>query len=192
MLFKKKYLDGIKGGKISLAFRKWKKPTVKKGSLLKTDVCQVEIQSIKEVTLSKISEVEALKAGYTSLSELTDLLETVKEGSIYRIEVGYHSPDPRIELRSKNELTDEEFVQLKKKLERLDQYSKSGNWTREVLEAVRDHPHLKALDLAEILGREKEWLKLNIRKLKNLGLTISHNPGYELSPLGKAYLKGFQ
>ena len=70
----------------------------------------------------------------------------------------------------------------------MDQYSKTGVWTREVLEAVRDHPHLKALDLAEILGREKEWLKLNIRKLKNLGLTISHNPGYELSPLGKAYL----
>lgn len=37
-------------------------------------------------------------------------------------------------------------------------------------------------------GFEKEWLKLNIRKLKNLGLTISHNGGYELPLLGSEYL----
>lgn len=126
MLFKKHHLEGIKAGSITLAFRKWKKPTVKKGSLLKTAIGQVEIQSIKEVPLSKISEAEAFKAGFASLSELIELLETVKEGNIYRIEVGYHFPDPRIELRSKDELTDEEFYELKKKLERLDQYSKTG------------------------------------------------------------------
>lgn len=45
------------------------------------------------------------------------------------------------------------------------------------------------MDLAAITGFEKIWLKLNIRKLKNLGLTISHEIGYELSPLGKLYLK---
>ncbi|MEM7550324.1 MAG: hypothetical protein AAF363_11640 [Bacteroidota bacterium] len=39
------------------------------------------------------------------------------------------------------------------------------------------------------MSREKEWLKLNIRKLKNLGLTISHNPRYEISPLGIAYIE---
>ncbi|WP_294276703.1 hypothetical protein [uncultured Chryseobacterium sp.] len=38
-------------------------------------------------------------------------------------------------------------------------------------------------------GFEKEWLKLNIRKLKNMGLTISHTVGYEISPLGSEYLK---
>jgi hypothetical protein len=43
-------------------------------------------------------------------------------------------------------------------------------------------------DEAKKTGFEKAWLKINIRKLKNLGLTISHNPGYTLSPRGKAYL----
>ena len=38
-------------------------------------------------------------------------------------------------------------------------------------------------------GFEKEWLKLNIRKLKNLGLTISHNVGYRLSPLGEHFIE---
>ena len=41
---------------------------------------------------------------------------------------------------------------------------------------------LPAGDLAKKADAEKEWLKINVRKLKNLGLTISHQPGYELSP----------
>jgi hypothetical protein len=44
-------------------------------------------------------------------------------------------------------------------------------------------------DLATKLSRERMWLKLNIRKLKNMGLTISHDVGYEISPLGREVLK---
>ena len=36
------------------------------------------------------------------------------------------------------------------------------------------------------LGREKEPLKGDVRKLKDLGLTESLNPGYRLSPRGTA------
>jgi len=38
------------------------------------------------------------------------------------------------------------------------------------------------------VGLEKEVFKNDVRKLKRIGLTISHSPGYELSPRGKAYL----
>ena len=31
-------------------------------------------------------------------------------------------------------------------------------------------------------------MKVDIRKLKSLGLTISHDVGYELAPRGQAYL----
>lgn len=47
---------------------------------------------------------------------------------------------------------------------------------------------MKSADLAVITKKEKEWLKLNVRKLKGLGLTISHEPGYSLSPRGEVYL----
>jgi hypothetical protein len=43
--------------------------------------------------------------------------------------------------------------------------------------------------LALELGREKEWLKGSVRKLKNLGLTISLGTGYRISPRGAAYLE---
>ena len=55
--------------------------------------------------------------------------------------------------------------------------------------AIAEHPHLAAAELAERTGFDKEWLKLQVRKLKNLGLTISHHPGYELSPRGRVVLR---
>ena len=188
MLFKQSHLNGIKSGKISLAFRKWKKPTVKKGSLVKTSVGQIEITSVDEIKLNQISDKDAAKAGYDK-QDLIELLDSIADGTIYKIGVRYHSVDPRIKLRSQKGLTEEEFKAVKEKLERLDAYSKQGPWTINVLKVIRDHPELRAADLAIKTGKEKDWLKPNIRKLKNLGLTISHDVGYSLSPLGEVLLK---
>lgn len=38
------------------------------------------------------------------------------------------------------------------------------------------------------MGQELPDFKLNVRKLKNLGLTISLGTGYRLSPRGEAFL----
>ena len=56
-----------------------------------------------------------------------------------------------------------------------------------VLGVIDEHPRTRAGDLAPIFGRELQPFKLDVRKLKNLGLTISHEIGYELSPRGRAY-----
>ena len=42
--------------------------------------------------------------------------------------------------------------------------------------------------LADVLGRERFALKTDIRKLKGLGLTLSLEVGYEISPRGQAFL----
>ena len=189
MLFKQIHLKGIKKGAVSLAFRKWKTPRVRKGSIIKTAVGQIEIQDISEIELENISPQDALNAGHENLSELTNLLNSRKEGNLYKIWIKYHSPDPRIELRNQTELAPEEIEKIKSKLGRFDKYSKEGNWTLQVLKAIKENPKLKALELAKKTGRQKDWLKLNIRKLKNLGLTISHQQGYTLSPRGKIVLE---
>ena len=49
-------------------------------------------------------------------------------------------------------------------------------------------PAIRAGDLADEVGRERLAFKADVRKLKNLGLTISLGVGYELSPRGHAYL----
>jgi len=188
MLFKQIDLHQIKARNISLAFRKWKRPLVKKGTLVKTSIGQIEILDISEVYQENISHKEAKSAGYKGLADLTGVLNAIEEGSIYKIWVKYHSPDPQIKMREQTKLSDEEFNQIKLKLERLDRYSRQGKWILNILQAIRDNPKLRAQDLAVKTGKQKDWLKPNIRKLKYLGLTVSHEVGYTISPRGMIIL----
>ena len=192
MLFKQEHLQGIQSGTITKAFRKWAKPLVKNGSQIKTSAGIVEVIAIAKCEWSEIGEIDAVQAGYHDLKSLTDVLNKIPVGDIFCIRVRYKSADPRLELREQTILSEEELELLKNKVARLDQFSKQGSWTMLLLNAIRNHPKLKAADLAKKTGKEKDWLKLNIRKLKNLGLTISYEPGYTLSPLGMYFLDQIQ
>lgn len=189
MLFKEKHLQGIRSGEISLAFRKWKKPAVKTGSLIKTSIGLVEIKAVSEIDASEITNKDAMNAGFISLEEMFQLLNKTEQGVIYKIHVHYIDEDPRIALRENINPEDAELQEITSKLECLDCYSKQGNWTLEILKLIDQNPTLRAADLAQRTKWEKEWLKLNIRKLKNIGLTISHEVGYSISPLGEKYLE---
>ena len=189
MLFKEKDLDGIKSGKISLSFRNWKKLSVNVGSEIKTSVGVIKIGSIREVQLSDITDEDAIAAGFASAKSLTGLLMSQKEGQIYKIAVSFLKENQTIELRASSIINEEQFNEIKAALDNLDKFSKVGKWTTKTLLAIKGNPKMKAADLAVIAKKEKEWLKLNVRKLKALGLTISHEPGYTLSPTGDAYLE---
>ena len=102
--------------------------------------------------------------------------------------MGYAGADPRIALRETDALSIPELDALVTRLQRLDVRSVSGPWTARVLGLIESHPDVAARVLAEHLGCERDWLKPNVRKLKNLGLTISHDPGYILSSRGRVVL----
>lgn len=189
MLFKTVHLQGIRSGKVNLAFRKWQKPSVKMGTLLHTSIGLVEIKSIEVVREIDINNEDALNAGYKSKDELLKSLPNKTPGEIFKIAVNFYSEDPRINLREQTELSEQELADLINKLDRLDRYSKEGAWTRKILQTIKSNPALHAIGIAKLTGFQKEWLKPNIRKLKNLGLTISHTVGYELSPKGQVVLK---
>jgi hypothetical protein len=57
-----------------------------------------------------------------------------------------------------------------------------------VLTAIGERPGTPAVELAASFGREKMPFKLDVRKLKELGLTESLRPGYRLSPRGESVL----
>ena len=185
MLFKVKQLQGIKSGAISLAFRKWKQARVKAGSKLKTAVGVLEVKDISKTSIDSITEADAKAAGFENRAALLKILKKVTEGHIYRIEIAFFSEDPRIALRNRTDISKAEFEQLKEKLQRLDKFSKRGPWVMKTLKIIQNNPEVLAATLAAKLGFEKPWFKLQVRKLKNLGLTISHGIGYSLSPLGQ-------
>lgn len=188
MLLKNTELEAIRAGLVSLIFRRWRKPTVKTGGTLLTGIGLLAIDRVTLVERSRITANDARKAGFESLAGLLQQLDA-REGDIYRIEVRLSGADPRIELREQAPLSSPELDQLVLKLARLDAASRVGHWTLKIMQAIHQTPHLAAVDLAAQTGYEKEWLKTNIRKLKNLGLTISHHPGYELSPRGISVLR---
>jgi len=57
------------------------------------------------------------------------------------------------------------------------------------LELIAAMPATRAADLAAALGRETAPFKLDVRKLKNLGLTYSLDVGYRLTTRGAGYLR---
>jgi hypothetical protein len=189
MLFKEIHLKGIKTGAINLAFRKWKKLSITKGTQLKTTIGLVEITEIEVVNEKDITDLDIKNAGFENKTQLEKALNQAIEGNIYKIGVCYHSEDPRIKLREQTELTQDDYQALKMKLTKLDKSSKQGNWTAKILLTIKNQPNRVATEIAKLTDFEKEWLKLNIRKLKNLGLTISHKVGYEISPLGKLFIE---
>ena len=187
MLLRKQVLDAIVAGEVDLVFRRWKRPTVKTGGTLRTPVGLVQIESVGLIELDEIDESSARRAG-VGYDDLIGFLRAKEEGDVYRVELGGVVPDPRVALRENDDLDACDIADLVAKLDGLDSASTRGPWTRQFLTLLADNPHVRAQDLADVLGVEKPVFKNDVRKLKALGLTISHSPGYELSPRGRAFL----
>jgi hypothetical protein len=185
MLFNLRALEGIAAGEIDLAFRRWKRPTVKAGGTLRTRAGVLSIDSVEPISQRGISAEDVGRAGFSSRAELLRSLRP--EGRLYRIEFHRIGDDPRAALRQRSEITEEERAELDARLERMDR-SRGEPWTRRLLEVIADRPKTLAADLATTLGMEKLPFKRDVRKLKELGLTESLLVGYRLSPRGRAYL----
>jgi hypothetical protein len=189
MIFKYHQLVGIKSRKISLAFRKWDKARVKEGSTMRTAIGVIMVEQVERVTIGSITEADARKAGFEDRDKLLKELKRVATGSVFRVKLKYKSEDPRIALRSKTTLTAEEFNGLESKLARLDA---RRPWTLIYLKLIAKHPGRRAGDLANMIGMERLAFKLNVRKLKNIGLSISLEVGYKISPMGKMVMAKFK
>jgi biotin operon repressor len=187
VLLRTAVLERIVRGEVSLVFRRWRRPTVRSGGSLRTALGVLRILDVSLVTEADISETDAARAGFPSRGALLDGLGS-REGPVYRIGVEFGGADPRIALRQQDDVSDAEIAQVIGRLQRLDAGSPTGPWTARVLAAIEEQPRVVARTLAERLGYERDWLKRAVRKLKNLGLTISLTKGYELSPRGRVVL----
>ncbi|EHN08979.1 hypothetical protein PAI11_41960 [Patulibacter medicamentivorans] len=187
MLLQRAILDAIVRGEVSVQFRRWTRPSVKVGTVLRTAVGELEVESLRTVALERITKADARRAG-TTVEDLQGWLSR-REGTVYRIGLRYLQPDRRVALREDDALDDAAVRELAARLDGIDARSKRGPWTREVLRLIEARPAELAAELAASLGREKLPFKADVRRLKELGLTESLEIGYRLSPRGRAFLE---
>lgn len=188
MLLPMKVAQGVRDGSVTLAFRRWKKPDVEPGRRFTTSAGMVRVESVEVVDSDAITDEEAQQAGWPDAARLRKRLNPDESLPTYRVRLVWDGEDPRIALREDAALTDEDVATLDAKLDRLDKASSYGAWTLPTLALIREHPQRRAPDLAEMVGRETAPFKLDVRKLKALGLTVSFTVGYEISPRGLEYL----
>ena len=191
MLFPPVTLEAIADGRVTLAFRRWERPRVKAGGRQRTAIGVIAFDAVEAVERGDLQEADATAAGFASVKQLLAFVDRRTAGTIYRIRLRPAGPDPRIALRES--LPDAgQLRELTDRLDRLDRASHHGAWTRSVLRLIRDRPGVRAGDLAAAVGRERMPFKLDVRKLKELGLTESLNPGYRLSPRGLSLVEAFE
>jgi hypothetical protein len=187
MLFRQADLAAIAAGEVTVAFRRWKRPMARPGGSQKTPAGVIAFDAVERV--DEITPEDARRAGFADPEAAHAMLRD-REGDLYRVTLRLAGPDPRVALREDVALDAAARADIAARLARLDKASRHGAWTHATLRAIERAPGLRAGDLAEQLGRERLPFKLDVRKLKALGLTESLPVGYRLSPRGSAFLNG--
>ena len=183
--------EGILDGTITVKFRRWKRPLVLAGRQYRTTAGLLVVDAADVVDPAKIRLADARRAGYKSAAAVLADLRGEPGYPVYRLRVRrVAGPDPRDVLASQGALTDVERAEITRRLDRLDRASSHGPWTAAVLATIAERPATRAAELAASFGRDVLPFKTDVRKLKNLGLTISLEIGYRLSDRGEAYLRG--
>jgi len=189
MLFTEDAVPGLTNGTITLTFRTWSRPQAKVGGRYRTWGLLLEVDEVTRIEPAAITDAEALRAGFETADEArSHLARKEHQGPVWRVEFRCVGEDDRIARRNDATLDPERLSKIEARLARMDKASATGPWTRETLRLIEANPGVVSTVLARSLKMERMAFKVNVRKLKELGLTESLEVGYRISPLGAAFL----
>jgi hypothetical protein len=179
MLFPRSLWPGLADGTVTVAFRRWSRPTVKAGGTLQSPGGLLAIDEVAAIEPDGITDDDARAAGSPGADAVVAGLRGA--GTLYRVRFHRLGEDPRIALRQRARLDGNELDDLRRAIGRLD-------WALPVLRLIAAHPGVVSTKLANALKLERLVFKQRVRRLKALGLTESLTVGYRLSPRGAALL----
>ena len=175
VLFPARFWPGLVDGSVTVAFRRWKRPSVKSGGTLQSPAGLLSIDEVSPIAVEDITAEDACSAGYGTPEDV--IADLRPEGQLYRIRFRRVGDDPRIALRQQADADESTLAAV----ERLP-------WAGDILRAIAAQPATVSTTLAAQLGMERQPFKQRVRRLKSLGLTESLEVGYRLSPRGEAVL----
>jgi hypothetical protein len=192
VLVERRAREGIFDGSVTVLVRRWRRPQATAGHVYRTAAGRIAVDEVSVIDPEALTDADAEAAGYPTADALRAALRGNEGDPVYLLRVRpADGPDPRAGLADNADLTAADVAELDRRLDRLDRLDRGGDagpWTMAFLTAIRSEPGRRAGDLAAAAGRERLSYKADVRKLKALGLTISLQTGYRLSPRGEAYL----
>jgi hypothetical protein len=182
--------DGIADGSVTLVLRRWDAARIRPGRTQRTSAGTIRIGEVTEYPAGyRVTDEQARRAGYPDAEAAMAQLDRRGSGAIYAVAVSYLAPDERPALAADDRLTADDVAAIAERLDRWDAASRGRPWTRQTLALIAANETVRAPELAARMGFETVHFKRNVRKLKGLGLTISLEVGYRLSPRGRAFLQ---
>jgi hypothetical protein len=184
MLFRRDVLQGIAEGRVTLAFRRWRRAPPADGSTLRSPIGMLRLDRVTVVDDDGITAEDVRRTGLSD----DDLRASIAgEGTLLRIELRLAGDDPRIALRERLP----EHAELEAIVARLAGIDGAcpTPWTTRYLQLIADHPAIVSRVLASQVDADVPSFKRRVRQLKELGLTESLEVGYRLSPRGRAVLE---
>ena len=176
----------VVAGEFNVTFRLWKTSHVKAGATYGTGFGgSYHIVDVKQVRSIDVSDADAWSAGQPNRAALLQLVgahtktKVTPAMKLWRVAFTYSDAEPE-----KPKLDVDEAL---KRVARLD--AAAGKpWAQQALALIEKHPRVFARELAKETRFPRLEFKVQVRKLKRLGLTTSFKVGYELTELGQAVL----
>ena len=187
MLFREDILRGIADGRVTLAFRRWRKAPPPVGSTLRTPIGVLTFDRVEAVEADDITPADVERTGLTAEALRASL---AGDGTLLRIELRLSGADPRIALREQAPSA-ADIDAIGARLARLDAAA-DAPWTARALALIADRPAIVARVLAASIDMDLAIFKRRVRQLKELGLTESLEVGYRLSPRGEAVVRALR
>ena len=97
MFFTKRLREGVRRGAITCSVRIWTRPHVKVGGRYRMDEGEIEVDSIRDISLAEITPGLARRSGFKDVAELLEIAKHGSGDNIYLIRFHY-SPSflPRV------------------------------------------------------------------------------------------------
>ncbi len=172
MLFRRDILQGIAEGRVTLAFRRWRRALPADGSSLRSPV---GVLCLDRVTVGDEDDITAEDVGRTGMSPDELRASIAGEGTLLRIELRLAGDDPRIALRER--LPEHaELEAVVARLARIDAACPTP-WTIRYVQLIADQPGTSSRVLAPRVDADVPPFKRRVRQLKELGLTESLEVG---------------
>ncbi|WP_326837765.1 hypothetical protein VSH64_23265 [Amycolatopsis rhabdoformis] len=191
MLFEARLREGIHEGRVTVMVRRWARNKAIPGHRYRTGVDLIEVDEVDEISPGDLTTDDVRAAGFDDVAGVLAGLRGDESAPLYRVR--FHvvaDGDPRDRLAADAQLSAADVEAISARLTRFDASGEHGPWTHETLVAIQGNPGLRAGTLAEQLGWDELLIfKRSVRKLKDLGLTLSLEVGYRISPRGEAYLR---